>query len=88
MSGSQPCVLAPVPVLGRFVVFALRGDVDARAALLRVRDGVSVERTAIGIGQPLALALRAKIPGLRPFPAIAGPGVAFPSTQGTRRSRA
>ncbi len=37
----------------------------------------------VGIGAPLALALKACIPGLRAFPAIAGPGASFPSTQGS-----
>jgi porphyrinogen peroxidase len=36
----------------------------------------------IGIGEPLALALQARVEGLRGFPALSGVGVAFPSTQG------
>src|SRR6185437_12837705 len=36
----------------------------------------------IGLGAPLVAALGAAVDGLRPFPALTGPGVAFPSTQG------
>jgi hypothetical protein len=39
-------------------------------------------RTVTGIGQPLALAAGAKVPGLYTFPGICGRGVSFPSTQG------
>jgi porphyrinogen peroxidase len=36
----------------------------------------------VGIGEPLALALTSRIAGLRPFGAISGAGVSFPSIQG------
>jgi putative iron-dependent peroxidase len=79
---SQPSILAPVPLVGRHLVFDDRVGHDPRPCLTRLRDTVSPERTTLGLGQPLVLALGARIPGLRPFPALAGPGVAIPSTQG------
>ena len=36
----------------------------------------------IGFGEPLVRALGGHVEGLRAFPAIVGPGIAFPSTQG------
>jgi putative iron-dependent peroxidase len=68
--------------VGRHLIFDARIGTDARAALARVRETVAPERTVVGLGQPLVLALGTKVPGLRPFPALCGPGVAFPSTQG------
>ncbi len=48
----------------------------------RLRATVAGWPAVIGLGAPLVQALGAQIEGLRPFPALAGPGVAFPSTQG------
>ncbi len=78
----QPVVLAPVPRFGRFVTLDLTDASRAAATLRALAGGTSMERTGIGIGQPLALALGKKIPGLRSFPSVTGAGVAFPSTQG------
>jgi putative iron-dependent peroxidase len=79
---SQPAILAPVPLLGRHLVFDLHVGVDPRGALQRLRDMAAPERTVVGIGAPLALALGARVPGLRPFPGLSGRGCSFPSTQG------
>ena len=81
-SSSQPAVLAPIPAVARYLVFDPRVGLDPRPALARLRDTVSPAGAVIGLGQPLVLALAAKIAGLRPFPPFCGPGVAFPSTQG------
>jgi porphyrinogen peroxidase len=79
---SQPAVLAAVPPFGRFLTLDIADEGLAKGRLLALRDTISIARTAIGIGEPLALALGKKIEGLRSFPAVTGPGVAFPSTQG------
>lgn len=50
--------------------------------MARLRETLNPSRGVVGIGHPLARFLGATIPGLRPFPAISGPGCAFPSTQG------
>ena len=78
----QPLILEPVPAVGRFLVFDLDVGSDPRGALVRLREEPCLDRAVIGVGKPLVLAVGAKIPGLRPFPAISGPGIAFPSTQG------
>ena len=56
--------------------------VDPRPGLEALREQPADGGVAIGIGAPLALAARAKIDGLRGFPALSGVGVAFPSMQG------
>jgi putative iron-dependent peroxidase len=77
----QPAILAPVPAQARVLTFDLRVGVDPRPPLSRLRAAVAVDRTVIGLGLPLVLALGAEVPGLRPFPALCGPAIAFPSTQ-------
>jgi putative iron-dependent peroxidase len=76
-------VLRIPPVVGAFFTFDLRVGADARPALGRLRDVLSPEHGIVGLGEPLVKALGATVPGLRPFPAVAGPGYAFPSTQGS-----
>lgn len=78
----QPAILAPLPPVGRSIVFRLVPEADARAALAVFAAAYEPEWGAVGVGAPLAAALGATIPGLRPFPALAGPGGAVPSTQG------
>ncbi|MCB9697005.1 MAG: Dyp-type peroxidase [Alphaproteobacteria bacterium] len=78
----QPGVLAPVPPSSVHLTFALRPEVDAatlrhRLSLIRVDEGLLV-----GLGAPATVLLGMPVPGVRPFPALAGPGIAVPSTQG------
>ncbi len=62
-------------------MLGLQPGADPRRALDRVRELRVSERSVIGIGSPLVPSAEA-IPGLRPFPALARSGVAYPSTQG------
>ncbi len=78
---AQPSILAPVPSTACSLVFGLRGGVDARAVLPALAD-LDMERAVVGLGAPLARALGSDIAGLRPFPALVGPGPSVPSTQG------
>lgn len=75
-------VAAPVPALARFLVFDMWADLDPRPALTRLRDARSASGSIFGVGQPLVRAAGANLEGLRAMPALAGPGAAFPSTQG------
>jgi putative iron-dependent peroxidase len=77
----QRAVLAPVPALARYLAFDLRPGADLRSAIGHLADLTSPERTVVGIGEPLALALGTRIPGLRAFPGVSGPACSFPSTQ-------
>lgn len=78
----QPAILKPVAPVGSALVFDTDPGVDPRHGLEALRDQPADGNVAIGIGAPLALAARAKIDGLRGFPALSGVGVAFPSMQG------
>jgi putative iron-dependent peroxidase len=78
----QQTILAPPPRHARYLVFGLQTGRDPRPALHRLRETAADWTAVVGLGAPLAQALGAEIEGLRPFPALSGPGVAFPSTQG------
>src|SRR5262245_44069173 len=77
----QPAILEPVPALARFLELDLRSGADAKAVLARLRDVDPKMGAITGIGAPLASATGTNVPGLVPFPSIAGPAGAFPSTQ-------
>ncbi len=79
-SNVQPQILAPVPGVGRALVLRCRMGSDGRRAAARL-GRIDLTHAVVGLGAPLTLATEATIPGLRAFPAIAGPGSAFPSTQ-------
>jgi porphyrinogen peroxidase len=87
----QRQILEPLPAAGRFLTLGLEHDFDARAAVGRLAALKLEEGTIVGVGDPLVRALGAanaagaapvSIAGLRTFPAVSGPGGAFPSTQG------
>jgi putative iron-dependent peroxidase len=77
----QNAVLEPIPALARYLELDLRPGVDARSAIARIPDVRAPEKMVLGFGEPLTLALGARIPGLRAFPCVSGPGCAFPATQ-------
>lgn len=77
----QPSILEPVPSAGRSLTFRIAPETDVKAALRRLRDGLSIDCGVVGIGEPVALALGKKIEGLRTFPALSGPACSVPSTQ-------
>jgi len=78
---SQPGILASPSPVARSLTFRFVPDVDPRPVLARLRDGFRVEDGVVGLGPGLVRASGREIPGLRPFPALAGAGVAVPSTQ-------
>jgi putative iron-dependent peroxidase len=82
MTSWQSAILMPPPRSGRFLTLGLVAGADARAAIDRL-DSLKLEGPVIvGLGDPLVRGAGRTIQGLRPFPAISGPSVAFPSTQG------
>ncbi len=64
------------------MVFDLEPGADPRHGLDAVSLLPSRARSVVGVGQPMALALEAEVPGLRGFSALSGVGVSFPSNQG------
>lgn len=80
-SACQPGILSGPPAHGRSLTFRLAFKSDPRAALLRLAGAFRGSWGIVGLGEPLTLALGAKIPGLRTFAAMVGPAVAVPSYQ-------
>jgi len=80
MDAVQPGVLPPVPDAGRYLTFGLVPGADPTEALMDLREASLGEDLVVGVGQSLVHLLGRQIPGLRPFPAITGPGVDIPST--------
>jgi putative iron-dependent peroxidase len=78
---AQPGILAPVPAVARSVAFRLLPDRDLRSALTKLRDGFEFSLGVAGIAEPAVRALGRAVPGLRAFPALAGPGTSVPATQ-------
>ncbi len=81
MSTAQPGILSPVPPLARCLSFQLSPDGDPMIALAALAERPIGDELVVGIGLPLALALKAEIPGLRGLDARCGPGFSIPSTQ-------
>lgn len=86
MSSFQTAILAPVPSNALVLTFGLAPG-DAREALARVRELAADPAVILGLGAPLLAAAGRPLAGLRAFPALAGPGCAFPSTQGALWAR-
>jgi porphyrinogen peroxidase len=82
MERFQPTILEPVPPVGTVLVFDLEPGADPRPALEVLGPLPARERIVVGIGQPLALALDARVDGLKGFAATSGKGVSFPAIQG------
>lgn len=81
MATPQPGILGNLPNVARFLTFQLAPDAKPEAAADLLSDAPVDEYSVVGLGSPLTLALDEAIPSLRPFPSVAGPGVAVPSTQ-------
>lgn len=80
-STPQPGILAPQPQVARSLAFRMAPETDVRATLARLRADFDPACGLIGLGEPLVRALGKPVSGLRPFPALAGPGCSVPSTQ-------
>jgi putative iron-dependent peroxidase len=81
MPTAQPGILEPHAPVARSLAFRIAPEADFAAALRRLRDRHPLAAGIVGLGLPAVLALGKSIPGLRAFPALAGPGCSVPSTQ-------
>jgi putative iron-dependent peroxidase len=79
---AQPHILGPLPAVARSITLRITEPARVRAALVRFADAYSPDTGVFGVGESTALALGARIPGLRTFPAMSGPGCTVPSAQG------
>ncbi len=82
MSLYQAAVLAPVPLVGRYLFFSLvqvqtQTLRDGLIQLVGIADGTKM---LVGFGPELVQALESQVPGLHQLRAISGHGVVVPST--------
>ena len=83
MTTAQAAILAPLPPVGRYLLFTLADDASPaslRHSLARLQPLVDGTHTLLALGPQLVQALGASVPGLREFPALQGPGVSVPSS--------
>jgi putative iron-dependent peroxidase len=78
---SQRFVLSKPLECGMSLSIALAPGGNAAKGLKRVAAGYDLDWGTIGIGEPLTMALKKKVPGLSTFPAMSAPGSGVPSTQ-------
>ncbi len=79
---SQTGILGPVPKHARYLMFSYEaGTTDTKSALEPLQEIVDGDKTIVALGPSIFSAAGVTVPGLRPFPAIAGPGFDIPSTQ-------
>ncbi len=81
MTSPQPGILAPVPAHARYQEFSIVPDTDVAAVLSDLASLPIDDEMVFGLGPALIQALGRGIEGLRPFPAMSGPGCTIPSTQ-------
>src|SRR5437899_9332917 len=79
-SETQAGILAPIPLHARYLSFSLNQGANPSAALRALSDLADGNKTVVGLGQSLVLALGRDIAGLGTFPSYAGAGVDVPST--------
>jgi porphyrinogen peroxidase len=79
---TQSGILAPVPAHARYLTFALTDGDQARSALQALRNIVDGEHHVVGLAESLVESLDANVPGLKPFPSLAGAGIEIPATAG------
>lgn len=80
MMNAQPGILAEVPAHARFVHYDLLPGVDVEEALQGIAAMDIDDGLVICLGSSLVWAAGGAIEGLRPHPALVGPGVSAPST--------
>ena len=77
----QPGILQSLPAVSRYQFWNIRGDAAAvRKAVVALQNWADGIHAVVCIGEPLALALGAKVAGLRSFPSIKGPNGELPLT--------
>lgn len=80
MSQAQAGILQALPPFARYLSFSLTPGGDLAAGLKRLQDLVDGDAVVAGLGLAPLSALGRKVPGLKPFPPLAGAGVDIPST--------
>lgn len=81
MSDPQPGILDDLPSTGRYLEFSLKPDEEPAGAVARLAEENIDKSVVVGLGPSVCSKLGYSIDGLRPFPALSGPGCSVPSTQ-------
>jgi len=76
----QKGILAPVPPLARYLLFAIAPGKHPAGSLRNLCKLTDGDKTVVGLGQSLVRALGHEIRGLEVCPSYAGPGFDVPST--------
>lgn len=80
MEAHQQGIMLPVPERCRYLTFGLIPGADSKKAVEALRDAGIGDDMVVGLGQSVVSAMGKSVPGLRPFPALVGPGIDIPST--------
>ena len=80
MSNYQTGILDDVPTQSRYLFYSLQNTTAIPAALIQLQTLADGHNTVVGVGSSTLNALGIEIPGMKPFPAITGPGIDIPST--------
>jgi putative iron-dependent peroxidase len=80
MADSQPGILGDVPRLARYVTLMLDKPEAMASALRALQESADGDRTVVGLGEPVVLALGRRVAGLRTMPVFSAPGFSVPST--------
>jgi putative iron-dependent peroxidase len=78
----QPGILAPLPAQARYLTFSLIDETRVREALRALREQIE-DSAVVGLSESLVESLDANVPGLKPFPSLAGPGIEIPASPGS-----
>ena len=79
MNQPQTGILQPLPNHARYLSFSLSDAARIPDALRNLAGLVDGEQAVVGFGQPIAIALKADIVGLKPFPLLTAPGLTIAS---------
>lgn len=77
MITAQPGILLPLPKHARYLTFSLGDAQQIASALAALRELADGENTVVGVGQALADALGANLPGLKHCPPTTAPGLSL-----------
>ena len=80
MMAYQPGILEPIPLLARYLTFALNPNQHPAEALQRLAQRADGQEIVVGVGLSTVQKLGARIEGLRPFPVIVNAGIDIPAT--------
>jgi len=77
----QSGILDDVPAHSRYLSFSVDADENLASALKKLALFADGEKVVVGIGKPIANALKKSIPGLVDFPQFSGAQIEIPATQ-------